>query len=296
MRWLAMGVFFVSCTLNLLDRQLLAAVAPSLKSEFNLTNLQYGQLISAFYLVYALAAPLAGLFIDRVGLTVSGAVGALVWSLAGTATALTHNFRGLILCRMGLGLGESAWIPLLGKANVTYLDRAEMGLAGGFGAFSIALGAAVAPLLVAALAPRFGWRSVFVVSGALGVLWVPLWWFITRRVPPRAEVESAPHLPLPRLLRDHRLWCVVLTYCLLYTLYMLWANWTTIYFVQEHRLTQTEANARFAWFPPVFAILGGFLGGGLAFRWIRRGAAAESARMRACWFTAPLLLAAPRSR
>jgi ACS family hexuronate transporter-like MFS transporter len=93
------------------------------------------------------------------------------------------------------------------------------------------------------------------------------------------------------LLRDRRLWAVALAYSQVYTLYMLWANWTTIYLVQERHLTQLEANARFAWIPPAFAILGGFLGGALAFGWIRRGMGAPAARMRACWFTAPLLLA-----
>jgi sugar phosphate permease len=189
---------------------------------------------------------------------------------------------------MALGLGESSGIPLVAKGSATYLDRAEMSLAGGFGAVSISLGSVLAPLVVAAKAPRYGWRSVFVLSGLLGFLWVSLWLLICRRVPPNGQTAVAVHFPARKLLRDRRLWAVTLAYCLVYTLYMLWANWTTVYLVQDRHLTEFEANTRFAWFPPSFSILGGFLGGGLAFRWIRRGQDALAARMRACWFTAPI--------
>jgi ACS family hexuronate transporter-like MFS transporter len=291
LRWLAMGVFMLSYTLNFLDRQLLAAIAPTLKDEFHLSNTQYGGLVSAFYLVYAIAAPAAGLFVDRVGLKAGASIATIIWSLAGAATGMARTFGELLACRMGLGLGESAGIPSGAKASAMYLDPAEMGLAGGFGAASISLGSVAAPLIVAAMTPRYGWRSVFVVSGLLGLLWAPLWWFTCNRIPPRVEVRAEPHTPARKLLRDRRLWAVALAYSQVYTLYTLWANWTTIYLVQERHLTQLEANARFAWFPPAFAILGGFLGGGLAFRWIRRGMGATAARMRACWFTAPLLLA-----
>lgn len=93
------------------------------------------------------------------------------------------------------------------------------------------------------------------------------------------------------MLLDRRLWAIAVAYCLVFTLYVLWANWTTVYLVQERRLTQLEANARFAWIPPAFAMLGGFLGSGLAFIFIRRGMQGLAARMRVCWCLSPLLLA-----
>jgi ACS family hexuronate transporter-like MFS transporter len=286
-----MSVYWLSWTLNFLDRQLLAAVAPTLRAEFQLSNAQYGQLLSGFYLIYAIATPLSGLLVDRVGLRIGAAVATAFWSAAGMATALARSLRELLVCRMGLGLGESAGFPLLGKATATYLDPAEMGLAGGFGAISIALGSVAAPLIVSAMSPRFGWRSVFVLSGSLGLLWAPLWLFTSRRIPPRPEAGNEPAPPARHLLRDRRLWAVALAYSLVFSLYMLWANWTTMYLVQERHLTQLEANTRYAWFPPAFAILGGFLGGGLAFGLIRKGMKGLDARMRVCWFTAPLLVA-----
>ena len=166
-----------------------------------------------------------------------------------------------------------------------------MGLGGGFGAISIAAGSVTAPLIAAALAPLFGWRSIFVVTGVLGLLWIPLWGGVSARAPSiAAEEAAAAHAEARHLIRDIRLWSIAIAYCLVFTLYTLWANWTTIYLVQERHLTQAQANARYAWFPPAFAVLGGFFAGALAFYWIRGGVPAVVARMRTCWVTAPFLI------
>jgi ACS family hexuronate transporter-like MFS transporter len=103
--------------LNYLDRQLLAAAAPLLKDEFQLSNAQYGQLIAVFSMVYALSTPLAGLFVDRVGLRASAAIAVLLWSVAGAATGLAQSFRTLLACRLALAIGESAGIPAATKAR-----------------------------------------------------------------------------------------------------------------------------------------------------------------------------------
>lgn len=290
LRWVAVGVFMLAAVISFLDRQLLAAVAPMLKSEFGLSNLQYGGLVSAFSLVTAIAAPLAGLFVDRIGLNVGMCIAVGVWSLAGMSTGLTQGLKSLLACRVFLAAGESAGNLGAGKAGATYLNPAELGIVGGFGAASVTLGSMAAPLVVAWVAPHHGWRSVFVVCGALGLLWIPLWLFTSRRIPARTVAAFAFTVPIKKLLKDPQLWAVTASYALVYVMYSLWTNWTTIYFVQARHLTPVEANLRFAWFPPAFAILGGFWGGILAFRFIRQGRTGAVSRMRSCWFTAPLLV------
>src|SRR5450756_1982632 len=71
LRWLAAGVLVLSTALSFVDRQVLAALTPLLKDEFHLSNEGYGYIVSAFSLAYAVFAPVAGLFIDRVGLNLS---------------------------------------------------------------------------------------------------------------------------------------------------------------------------------------------------------------------------------
>src|SRR5919109_1165349 len=110
-RWVAIAVFAMSSSLNYLDRQLLAALAPTFQSEFGLSNAQYGLLLSAFSVTYMLTSPLAGragLFVDRVGLNPGIVIAVCSWSLASGATALVQTFRGLLLCRLGLGVTQAA--------------------------------------------------------------------------------------------------------------------------------------------------------------------------------------------
>ena len=290
LRWIAVGVFVLSSSLNYLDRQLLAALAPTVRGEFQLSNEQYGLVISSFSIVYAVVAPAAGWFIDRVGLNLGAGIAVALWSLAGSATAWTRSFSGLLACRTVLGAAEAAGIPAAGKANAAYLEPRELALGTAFNQVGITLGSVAAPLIVVLMQPRYGWRSTFALCGALGFLWIPLWWFTSKRAPPARE-QSPARQGAGYLLRDRRFWGLAIANAFVMTLYALWSNWTTLYFVQERHMTQDQANREFAWIPAVFATAGGFFGGVLSYRWIRAGMNVLGARMRICWISAVILLA-----
>jgi len=290
LRWIVLGVFVFSTALNYLDRLLVAALAPTLKSEFHLSNAQYGGIISVFSLVYAVTAPVAGWFIDRVGLNAGITVSMAVWSLAGIATGVTRSFAGLLASRTVLGIGEAAGIPCAGKANATYLQPRELAFGTALNQVGITIGSIAAPLMVASIAPIYGWRSVFIVCGALGFLWIPLWWATAKRIPVPSNEPATPASGIAKILRDRRIWGLAAANALVMTVYTLWTNWTTLYFVEQHHLSEVQANEQFAWVPPVFATLGGFAGGWLAFRSIRAPLEALRARLRICSTAAAILL------
>jgi ACS family hexuronate transporter-like MFS transporter len=291
LRWIAITVFVLSSSLNYLDRQLLSALAPTVRGEFQLSNQQYGLIVSAFSMVYAVVAPAAGWFIDRVGLSLGASVAVALWSCAGSATAWTRSFPGLLICRTALGAAEAAGIPATGKANATYLEPRELALGTAFNQVGITLGSVAAPLIVTVMQPRYGWRSAFALCGALGFLWIPLWLFTSKRVPGRASEKNPVSKLGGNLLRDPRFWGLALANAFIMTLYALWSNWTTLYFVQERHMTQDQANREFAWIPPVFATAGGFFGGFVSYRWIQAGINVLRARMRICWISAVIVLA-----
>jgi ACS family hexuronate transporter-like MFS transporter len=289
-RWIAIAIFLLSSSTNYLDRQLLAAVAPALQSEFHFSNAQYGLLVSAFSLTYMLMAPVAGLFVDRLGLNLGVIAATASWSVIGSATGLVQGFRALFTCRMALGMAEAAGIPAASKATATYLEPREFSLGNALQAVGITLGSIAAPLLVAFIVPIYGWRGAFVFCGGIGFFWVPVWWATSRVIPALDKTAPKSAIRISAILRDLRFWLILLTNVFVMTLYSLWTNWTTIYFVRERHLTPFEANRYFAWIPPIFATLGGFLGGSLAWRWIGRNANPVPARIRVCTLAAPLLL------
>jgi len=291
LRWVAMGVFALSSTLNYMDRLLLAAAAPLLEHDFHLSNRDYGLLLSAVSIAYALSAPLMGLFLDRLGLNRGVSLAVAFWSVAGAATGLARNFSQLVGCRVSLSVFQAAGIPSSGKASATYLESKELALGAALNQLGLSLGGIAAPIVVGWMAPAYGWPSAFYFCGLLGFAWIPVWLWMAQRAPKQAVVAGSRQFAVGDLLRDRRFWSLLAATVFAMTVYTLWSNWTTLYFVESRGMTQVEANRRFAWIPPLFATLGGAAGGALAFRWIRGGVAVLSARLRVCLLSALFVLA-----
>jgi ACS family hexuronate transporter-like MFS transporter len=284
-RWWILAVFVLSSAINYLDRQSLAMLAPLLRADFHLSNEQYGWILGAFSITYAASAPFAGLLIDRIGLTrgISLAVG--LWSCAGIATGFTTGLGGLIGCRSALGVAEAGGIPSAGKAIHTYLRPPERALGNAINQAGVSLGAILAPPLATWIALRFGWRMAFVLTGVLGLLWIPIWNRAARHSGP--VPKASREMRDTQILRDRRLWAFVAANGLSMIGYSLWMNWTTPYLVDVHHLTLRQA-AWYAWIPPLVAMGGGFAGGWLSLRLMNGGMAAAAARFRVC-FAASLL-------
>jgi len=317
LRWLAIAVIALSSSLNFLDRQVLAALAPQLMREFRITAAQYGDVIFAFSLCYALAAPLAGLFIDRLGLRLGTTLAVAGWSLAGLTTGLTSTLGQLTVCRSVLGIAEAGGIPGTGKACAIYLKPQERAIGSGITQMGLSFGAVVAPILAETCSRTWGWRSAFMVAGGLGFAWIPLWIWISGRAGQvslreneqmaggRTESEgrsgdrprtwrSAPPKAAPitagAILSDPRYWAILAANVLSMLAYSLWVNWTTVFLVRVHHMPQHLANTQLAWIPPVFASAGGLFGGWLAMRWYN-GKNILQARMKAVLTSAVVLLA-----
>jgi MFS transporter, ACS family, hexuronate transporter len=290
-RWFVISIFFLSSSINYLDRQSLATLAPLFRAEFHLTNADYGWIVAAFSVTYAAAAPFAGLAIDRIGLNrgISLAIG--LWSLAGIATGFTRGLTGLVACRAWLGLAEAGGIPAAGKAMHEYLAREERALGNGLNQAAVFVGAILAPPVATWFAVRYQWRAAFVATGIAGLLWIPLWNFVARSTPPAQRSKTEPLVLSLAILRDPRMWGFMLANALSMVTYSLWSNWTTLYLVEVNRLSFVEA-AYFAWLPPLAAMLGGFAGGWLSFHWARRGVDPVTARVRACFACAVIGLVA----
>ena len=288
-RWLAIGIFFLSSSINYLDRQSLATLAPLIRAEFHLSNADYGWILAAFSVTYAAAAPFAGLLIDRIGLNrgISLAIG--LWSLAGISTGFTRGLAGLVACRAWLGLAEAGGIPAAGKAIHQYLAPEERALGNGLNQCAVFLGAILAPPVATWLAVRFDWRVAFVATGVLGLIWIPLWNRVARSHKPARPSTIEPLSNSLHLLRERRMWGFVIANALSMVTYSLWSNWTTLYLVEVNRLTLVQA-AWFAWLPPLAAMMGGFAGGWLSFRWAKQGMRPVAARARVCLICAIVAL------
>ncbi len=288
-RWAVMGVFVLSSTLNYLDRQILPAVAPAVLADLGMSNASYGFILAAFSIPYAVSAPFAGLFIDRVGLNrgIRAAVG--LWSLAGMATGLARGIPGLAGCRAALGLAQAGGVPASGKAIATYLKPDERALGNALSQIGLGVGGMLAPPLAVWSTLQYGWRSAFLVTGAAGLLWIPVWGRVSR-LAAASDCKTAPSSFSPRaMLAGRRLWALVGANMLAMTVYSLWTNWVTVFL--ERRYAMPLADTKwYAALPPLFFNAGGILGGVLSLFWMRRGMKAVPSRMRVCLLSAAALV------
>ena len=280
LRWLAVIVLVLSSALNYLDRMVLSALMPTIQTEFGLSREDVGAVVSVFSIVYALSSPLMGHFLDRIGLRPGAAIIVGLWSIVGIATGFAGSFLALLLCRSLLGLAESGGVPATGKGFAMYLLPEDRAIGAALSQVGLTVGSMGAPLLTEWMSALYGWRSAFIVSGMLGILWIPVWLSIARRAPVLPDTGYAPGGRVKEMLRDPRYLSLVIANILAMTIYSLWTNWTTVFLVSSYGLTQQKANLQYAWIPPIFATLGGLLGAWIANRAIRRGVEIVTARLR----------------
>ncbi|HEX4277276.1 MAG TPA: MFS transporter [Bryobacteraceae bacterium] len=276
-------MFALASAWNYLDRLTLSAAAPRIMAEFHLNSRDYGWLISAFSLSYTFASPAVGWFLDRLGLETGIVWAVALWSFATAVCGWSRSLGQLIGARIFLGMWESAGVPAAGKLNAIYLEPKNRAVGAAMTQIGLTIGGIGAPLLLLTMT---GWRSPFFVCAAFGFAWIPLWLMVRRKVRPYEEVAPQRNRGAFReLLKDRRLAILTGANILWMGIYTLWSNWTTLFLVQNYRLT-TEAASRYAWVPPIAATLGGFAGGWISRRAIQAGTDPVRARVSAALVSA----------
>jgi ACS family hexuronate transporter-like MFS transporter len=174
-RWTVVALLFAATTINYVDRQVLGILAPTLQRELHWTESDYGDIVSWFSLVYAFGFLIAGRLLDRFGVKRGLGAAVVAWSIAAMAHAFAKTAAGFSLARAMLGLGESAIFPGSIKTVAEWFPKRERALAAGLFNAGTNTGAIVAPLTVPFIALRWGWQWAFILTGALGLLWLLLW-------------------------------------------------------------------------------------------------------------------------
>jgi ACS family hexuronate transporter-like MFS transporter len=168
-------LLFFATTINYIDRQVLGILAPVLQKEIGWDEIEYGLIVTAFQGAYALGLLLVGRLIDRFGTKIGYALSLFVWSIAAMAHATVSTVVGFAVARFSLGLGESGNFPAAIKAVAEWFPKKERALATGVFNSGANIGAVFAPLVVPWLTLEYGWQSAFLVTGALGLLWLVCW-------------------------------------------------------------------------------------------------------------------------
>jgi ACS family hexuronate transporter-like MFS transporter len=296
LRWFIVGWITLSTILNLIDRQTLSVLAPTLKDQFGLSNKGYSNIINAFLLSYTIMYTVSGRVVDRVGERIGMAACMLWWSIATMLHSLARGGLSLGIFRFLLGVGEPGNYPSALRATTTWFSRSERGLPIAIYSSGSSIGSLIATPLVAFITIRWGWRTAFFVPGFLGLLWLAVW-LLTYRAPsredgilrPEAAPKDAPARltsrpapasePVSHLLKDRNVQAILLARFMSDPVWVFFLFWTPEYLKRDWSFSLTDIGL-YAWIPFIFGGLGGVLGGMASDFLIRRGLGAAAARRR----------------
>jgi ACS family hexuronate transporter-like MFS transporter len=244
-------LLLAATTINYIDRQVLSVLAPVLRREFGLSNEHYAWILNAFMITYALAMPLAGRVLDRVGVQRGLTLAVGWWSVAGMCTALAKGPWSLAGYRALLAVGESGAWPAFAKAVAIWVPREWKTLAMGVCNSGSSLGATLAPPLVVWITQRAGWQGAFLATGLLGLLWVAafqLYWRAAEEMSLRDGRRSDSGPPWSRLLRHRQMWIVFVCRFLADPLWYFYVFWIPEFLTRERGLALVDMAA-VAWIP-----------------------------------------------
>ena len=295
LRWYIGAALFLSTVINYIDRQTLSVLAPYIKQEYQWTNSDFALLIIAFRAAYAIGQTAAGRFLDSVGTRAGLSIAVAFYSAAAMLTSLATGLKSFCGFRFLLGLGEAANWPGATKAVSEWFPRRESGWAVALFDSGSSVGAAIAPALVLWVYHQFGtWRPAFLVTGALGFLWLLLFRAIYRKPEEHTRITSAERdlilnesgdanvlntgekLPYSTLLRLPQTWGIIIGKTLTDPVWFFITDWFAIYLVSKgYRL---EESLMAFWVPFIAADIGNFLAGGVSSSLISRGWRTGTAR------------------
>ncbi len=192
-RWVVVALLFFATTINYLDRQIIGLLKPTLAAQFNWTEIDYKNIVKAFTAAYAIGLLVFGNFIDKIGTKLGLTISVIIWSVAAMLHAAVKSTFGFGAVRVGLGLGESGNFPSAIKAVAEWFPKRERAFATGIFNSGANIGAVAAPILVPWILGIYGWQMAFLITGAIGFIWL-VFWLIFYEIPSKhKKITSAEY-------------------------------------------------------------------------------------------------------
>lgn len=297
-RWLIVGLISVVALINYFDRQSLSVVAPRFQAQLHLSDEGYGHVVSLFLLASAISYAGAGFLTDWLGARRSMAVFVGWWSIAEATTAFVRSAIQLAMARFCLGLGEPGlWVAAPKTVGET-LDEKHHSMAIGLYTLGATVGAVIALPAIAAVTTHLPWKTIFILDGCAGILWLPLWFLAF----PKERAEASAAHPRTNdaqrgtvvrdVLRRGTTWRFMIARGLTDPVWYFYLFWYPKYLLGPRALPMSKV-AQIGWIVYLFAGAGTLCGGAVSGWLIRRGVAPAKAYRRSMAGCAALIPLSP---
>ncbi|MEO6187544.1 MAG: MFS transporter [Ginsengibacter sp.] len=258
-RWIIVGLLFFATCINYLDRQVIGLLKPILEEEFNWKEIDYSHIVMAFTAAYAIGLLLMGKLIDKVGTKLGYTISIVLWSVAGMAHAWARNVWGFVTARIGLGLGEAGNFPAAMKTVAEWFPKNERGLATGIFNAGTSIGVVMALVIAPLILRYYDWPHVFFITGALGFIWLLLWWWLYEIPSKQKRLSTAEYeliktgqdnvadgagktIPWLTLFRLPQTWAFITGKALIDPIYWFFLFWLPSYFASTFHLDLTKPS------------------------------------------------------
>ncbi len=307
-RWLVIATLLATITaINYIDRQTLAVVVAEVKKDISISESEYGRMTSMFLVGYAIMYAGGGWLVDRVGTRWGYVLIAGGWSIACASHSLVATASGLIVARFALGFAEGGGFPASAKAVSEWFTPQERSFAIGIFNTGSAVGATIAPPLIAALTLSFGWRGAFISAAVLGLVWAIVWGWLYR--PMRTcfrigesersmliaagvgDATTVVREPWTNLLKIRQVWVLMIARFLTGGPWFFMIFWFPKYLGDQWQF-DTKQVGWYGWLPYAFAGIGSLFGGWFSAWLMQRGFALNKSRKLSLAISASLLPAA----
>jgi len=312
LRWMIAALLLVATALSFLDRQVLSVAILKIKTDFNISDVEYGWINTAFLISYAIMFSVGGWLIDRFGTRIGLAVSVGLWSVASAMHWAVQNITQMGIARFFLGFGEGGCFPGASKGITEWFPKKERATAMGIAIGGSALGAVLAPPLTVYLVSVLGWRGAFIITGSIGMAWVIIWLLIFNK-PSQSKLiteeelgiisqdesdeaeslnQKAVKVPISKILSSRQAWTLIAIRFMLDPVFYFFMFWIPKYLNAERNVS-FERVGELLWIPFFALGLSNMFGGWVSDKLIRSGVSTDKARKSVMGAAALLTMTAP---
>ncbi len=280
LRWWIIALICLATVINYIDRTAFGVMWPEMGKDLGMDESDYAVMLNVFMITYAAGKFLSGKLYDIIGTRMGFVVSIVVWSVASILHAFARGLISLTLFRALLGLGEAGNWPGAVKSNGEWFPIKQRAIAQGIFNAGASLGSVIAPVLIAYLYGHFGWRSTFIIIGAVGLVWVLPWLFMNKAKPenhpwitdeekklilsdqiaPTVEKEKEKGLSVAKILSYKESWGVLMSRFFIEPIWWLFVGWMPLYLNSKFGFSIEEIGSTI-WISYLGGMAGSILGG-----------------------------------
>lgn len=289
--WLVVCLLFLGSVVNYMDRAVLGVIMPQVRRDLSLSNTDYGFAVNIFLMMYMVLYILGGRVADRLGCRRTFSLTLAFWSIAAIGHSLVRGMGSLCFFRGMLGIGEGAFYPAAIRGATDWFSSENRAKAVGLFLCGISLGTLLTPPIVAWITIRYGWRAAFLLTGASGLLLLPPWLVVHRKIrkvygvpdpsltPPTTQTKTVveEEATLTETLKAPKYLCLLGSRAVSDATWYFYLFWIPAYF-QEIRGFDTAMIGKLLWIPFFASGVGALAGAWASSALIRRGIAVDRAR------------------